>query len=126
MRVSQNSWRKLTAPIAEATVLLLFLQFAVPSPCILSLPRNLLLALGGICHAAIDDDGHRPQQQPAGDACCHCLACQAGVAMALPPPAAGAVRPAIVAAAIVRSLPIEVLRGTVRQAYASRAPPMTG
>ena len=119
-------WRKLRTPIAKATALLLFLQLALPSPGTLSLPQALLLALGGICHAAIDDDGHRPQQQPVGDICNHCLACQAGVAMTLPPPAVGIVGPAIVATRLVRSLPDDAPHNTTWQVYASRAPPMVG
>ena len=119
-------WRKLRTPIAKATALLLFLQLALPSPCPLWLPQAQPLALGGICHAAIDDDEHRPRQQPVSDIRYHCLACQAGVAIALPPPTVGVDGPAIFATTLVRTLPNDRPHNATWQVYASRAPPMVG
>jgi hypothetical protein len=117
-------WGKLKTPAAKATALLLFLQLALPSPCTLSLPQARMLALGSICHAPIDDDGHRPPQQPVGEISCHCLACQAGVAMALPPSAVGIISRVFATTTLARSLPNDAPRDITRQAYASRAPPM--
>ena len=111
--------------IAKATALLLLLQLSIPTPSALLLPQNLLLALGGICHAATDN-GNQPSQQPVDGACCHCLACATGAVMTLPPPAAVVLGPRVVSAAIAFSHPSDSHRATTLTAYASRAPPMIG
>jgi len=125
MRGLRRKWRRLTVPIAKATALLLLLQLSVPSPCALLLPQNLLLALGGICHAATDD-GNQPSQQPVDSTCCHCLACAAGAAMTLLPPDPGLPGARVVSAELTFLPAGDSHRATTLTAYASRAPPMIG
>jgi len=124
MRGLRSKWRRLTAPVAKATALLLLLQFVIPSPCALLAPRNVLLALGGICHVATSDDSGQPGQQPADNTCCHCLACSVGAVVTLPPPTLPGSH--IVAAAITSPPVGRTHLGAARLAYASRAPPTIG
>ncbi len=106
--------------IASLAVLL---QFALPLPCLFSLPP----ALDGICHAPTGDDGNRAPQPLSGHACCHCLACQAGAAAFAPPaPAAQPAAPSWVMAAALAPPSDHARRGASYLAYASRAPPLIG
>ncbi|MCW3473632.1 DUF2946 family protein [Limobrevibacterium gyesilva] len=125
MRLVRSRFPWLRLPIAMVVALGLLLQVTVPQASAFAGPVDPLFALGSICHAGGDEPDGAPQPATKHQHE-HCALCQLGAVVFLPPEPGSALWQPFVAVASVMRLPAPVPTGTIRLAYASRAPPLFG